>query len=94
LWEVGPGTQAVLEGHPGPVAALAYNADGTLLVSTGVGGLFFWDLSTDTQVATLTDYGAGPDAIINGLAFRADGTMLAFATSEGNRGMVRIWGSR
>ena len=94
LWEIGPGTQTLLEGHSGSVAALAFNADGTLLISAGAGELLFWDLSTNTQVAALTDYGAGPDATINDLALRADGTMLAFATSEGNRGMVRIWGSR
>ncbi len=94
LWEVGPGTQTLLEGHPGPVTALAFNVDGSLLVSAGAGELYFWDLSNDTQIATLTDFGAGLDAVINGLAFRADGTMLAFATSEGDRGMVRIWGSR
>jgi WD40 repeat protein len=93
LWEVGPGTQALLEGQPGPVVALAFNADGTMLVSASGGELYFWDLSNDTQVTTLSDYGAGPTAVVNALAFPGDGTMLAFATSEGDRGMVRIWGN-
>jgi hypothetical protein len=94
LWEIGPGTQTILQGPTGSVRALAYSPDGTLLVSGGAGGpaIRVWDLSTNTQAAGLDDYGAGPDAVVNGLAFQADGVMLAFATSEGERGMVRIWG--
>jgi hypothetical protein len=92
LWEVGPGTQALLEGQHGPVVALAFSADGSLLVSASAGELYFWDLSNNTQVATLSDYGASSSAVVNGLVF--PGTMLAFATSEGDRGTVRIWGSR
>jgi hypothetical protein len=91
LWEIGPGTQVMLDGHVGGVRTLAFSPDGTLLVSVGASDhtIRIWDLTTDTLAAALDQ---GPDADLSGLAFRVDGMMLAFATSAGEQGTVRIWG--
>jgi hypothetical protein len=98
LWEVGPGQQVTLD-NTSPVMALAFSPDGSLLAAaggalegTGDNRVRLWDLATSTLIATLDNYGAPVDAVVTGLEFNADGTLLAVTVSQANSSTVRILG--
>ncbi len=80
---------AALHGHIRAVTAVAFSADGKLLVSSSNDGtLQLWD-ATVTQdsgsLATLTGHNGGVTSVV----FNADGTLIA---SSGYDGTIRLWG--
>jgi RNA polymerase sigma factor (sigma-70 family) len=74
----------LLEGHTGPVLAVAISPDGKVLASAGADGLRTWALPGGKPLTTpATD--AAP---VNGLAFSPDGKLLALACGNG---VVKLW---
>lgn len=78
---------AVLAGHSGRIAAVAFAPDGSLLASasTNERGVRLWDVGTGQQVGELT----GLPRSISCLAWSPDGGRLA---GGGMDGVIRIWG--
>jgi WD40 repeat protein len=98
LWEIGPGQQITLD-NTSPVLTLAFSPDGSLLAAaggplagTGDNRVRLWDLSTSTLIATLDSYDGPPDAVVTGLNFNAEGTLLAVAVSQASSSTVQILG--
>jgi roadblock/LC7 domain-containing protein len=98
LWEIGPGQQITLD-NTSPVLTLAFSPDGSLLAAaggplagTGDNRVRLWDLSTSTLIATLDSYDGPPDAVVTGLNFNAEGTLLAVAVSRASSSTVQILG--
>ena len=87
--ELATGTlQSVLEGHSGPVLALAASPDSTTLVSAGVDrSLRVWDLPSHTSLRAIHNHG---DSVL-ALAWSPDGRYLASASADRT---VRIWQPR
>jgi WD40 repeat protein len=74
-----------LEGHTGPLTAIAFSQDGTMLVSASISGIVqLWDTATGNARQTLK----GHTRSVNAIAFSPDGTMLASASNDGT---VRLW---
>jgi WD40 repeat protein len=72
-------------GHRGPVKALAYSPDGSLLASGGADGVAkLWSVATGQERAALKGH-AGE---VLGVAFSPDGKTLASASADGT---VRLW---
>jgi WD40 repeat protein len=77
---------AVLGGHPGPVNALAYSRDGTLLASGDATGLVkVWDVSRGRERATLQTRWL----CVMAVSFSPDGATLATANALGVS--VQLW---
>jgi WD40 repeat protein len=77
--------QLTLSGHNGPVYDVAFNPDGTRLITTGADGLIkVWDIVTGRELQTLS----GHTGIVYGAAFNSEGTVLATA---GEDRTVRLW---
>jgi WD40 repeat protein len=75
-----------LAGHTERILALAFNADGTQLVSgSGDNMMRLWDVATGQQIGEPFD---GHDEAITGVAFSPDGTMLASVSRDET---VRLW---
>ncbi|MGH7225109.1 MAG: sigma-70 family RNA polymerase sigma factor, partial [Gemmataceae bacterium] len=72
--------------HRGPITAVAYSPDGSLLASSGWDEVIhLWDANTGQSIRELTE----PRRTINlAIAFSPDGTKLA---STGETGNVRLW---
>jgi cytochrome c len=86
LWPARPGAQpaAVLEGHTEPVVALARDAEGRRLASAAWDGTGrVWDLAGGAPPRVLQ----GHQGNVNGIAFRADGTVA----TAGFDGTIRLW---
>jgi WD40 repeat protein len=76
---------AALAGQPGGVMAVAFSADGTLLVTgSSDGTVRIWDPHTGEQLRVLR----GHYTSVTGVAFSPDGSRLA---SVGAEGIVRVW---
>jgi WD40 repeat protein len=80
LWDAGSGAVLhTLEGHSGPVYAVAFSQDGKVLVSASVDRTFkLWDAGSGAALQTLE-----VDAGIEALSFSVDGACL-----ETNRGLL------
>lgn len=84
VWHTSGAVQATLDHGNTPVTDIAFNATGTLVVTTtGDGTVRVWDLSTSGQLAVLS--AAGTTA---GVAFSPDGTRIA---SGGAADAVLLW---
>jgi WD40 repeat protein/tRNA A-37 threonylcarbamoyl transferase component Bud32 len=86
VWDVLTGRAvSTLEGHDGPVPAVAFGADGMRLASAGWDGTVkVWEVATGRLAMSLR----GHDGGVNDAAFGPDGTRIA---SAGQDGTVRIW---
>ncbi len=91
LWEVASGKEiASLKGHRGPVYAVAFSPDGTILASAGgdlgkrLGELKLWDVATRKELASLE----GHRDELRAVAFSPDGKLLA---SGGYDKTVKLW---
>jgi WD40 repeat protein len=87
LWDYGHRRPlAVLGGHRGPVSALAYSRDGTLLASGDTAGLVkVWDVSCGRERATLQTRWR----CVMAMSFSPDGATLATANASGSS--VQLW---
>ncbi len=103
LWDVDRGRLlARLEGHQGPVRGLAFSRDGKVLASSSADSkVILWDLSAGARRAQLLAQ-PGPllgraqlqPAPVWGLAFSADGKMLATASDDGKLGLWDMDGGK
>lgn len=87
VWDMASSNQVLLDGHVGAVAALAFSHDGGLIVSTDAEAVHLWDAATGANLATLAN---PPDQSVSSVAFKPDGTLLAFG---GSLGGVLLWGT-
>ncbi|GAA4255817.1 nSTAND1 domain-containing NTPase [Dactylosporangium darangshiense] len=83
LWDPVRGARvATLSGHTGRAAGVAFNGDGTRLASIGIdgtkGAVIVWDTTTLQPVSRYEETDSG-----SSIAFSADGTLLATATTTG-----------
>lgn len=101
IWDVNTGQiAATLSGHTNRIEAIALSRDGRLLASIdNDGGIKLWQMSTQSERATLQNLMPTPQSPKQGmgltLAFSPDGQTLASSTfaltgSEG-RGVVKLW---
>ncbi len=74
-----------LEGHGGPVNAVSFSSDGTMLASGSSDiTVKLWDVATRDNITTLEGHG-GP---VNAVSFSSDGTMLASGSDDET---VKLW---
>ena len=90
VWDVASGRlQAALEGHRGPVTALAFSLDGQTLVSGGEDQTVrLWDVQGQRQTALLI----GHKEVVLAVAFSPDGRLVA-SSSLCDQG-IRLWDVR
>jgi WD40 repeat protein len=86
IWDAATGRErARLDGHTGPVAAVAVAPDGTWLATGSADGTVrIWDAATGRERARLDGH-TGPVAAV---AVAPDGTWLATGSADGT---VRVW---
>ncbi len=93
LWGIRSDTEpARLEGHMQRITDLAFSSDGSVLASSGQDGfLRLWDSASGDMLRQIepAPQVSTSDRWINGVDFSPDGSLLAFATGDGNG---HIWG--
>src|SRR5262249_55915750 len=78
----------ILKGHKEYVHGVAFNREGTRLVSASNDGTMrLWDPALGQELRSLRGHASG----VYGVAFSPDGTVLA---SAGNDGKVGLWDAR
>jgi WD40 domain-containing protein len=78
-------SRASLNAHIGPVAAIAFSADGRHLTSVGCGAVRLWDAATAQLVTTLVQHDGGAAS----LTLLADGR-LAVAWADGRLAILTV----
>jgi WD40 repeat protein len=97
LWQAGSGRRrAVLEGQEGPVTALAFAPDATLLASAGLHSSDVWLWQVPSGEPQLLLNGAADNCSVEALAFHPQGRLLAVGAIDhlatgGDDGLVAIW---
>ncbi len=82
-----PALAGALDPQPGPVTALAYSADGSLLAAGSLlGGIQLWEAWTGLPLGALE--GHRRNTAVTGLSWAPDGQMLV---SGGRDGQVIVW---
>jgi WD40 repeat protein len=86
LWDTGAlAMKAALAGHTGPVNALAFSPDSTLLASASDDTtVILWNAASGAEIARLE----GHDVPLRAVAFSPDGALIASADTAGT---VIIW---
>jgi len=90
LWEAGSGRLIPMESLGNWVAAMAFSPDSKMLATGGYdGSVRFWDAATGKLLGSPLPQGA----IVQSLAFKPDGTILAVGLSVDQTGTtgVRLW---
>jgi len=83
-----PYLSAYLNGHTGPVTAVAFSPhNATLASGSGDGTVILWDIATRRLLARLSS-GRGGGAPVDNVAFSPDGKRLAVGNAAGT---LRLW---
>jgi WD40 repeat protein len=98
-FDIVTGEQTALDTESGPISALAYTLDASLLVTaqampdgdvaTAIG---FWDPVTSTALPKPADLNFGPDVAVASLSLTPDSTLLIIGTTDGTHSAVSVWG--
>jgi WD40 repeat protein len=99
LWDIASGSAVTLPGHTDAITSLALTPGGSLLASGGGtlpdpadNTIRLWNTATSEPIAFVENYGTTPTIAVQELVFNPAGTLLAFATTDGQTSTVRVWG--
>ena len=94
IWKVRTGERIFkLEGHSGPVLAVAFSHNGRRLASAGGigdGTVKLWDLTTGLEVLTLRGHGRAVSAVVFA---PKDEAILSLGLTTTGQGQLRVWDS-
>jgi WD40 repeat protein len=97
LWDAGTGRQhSVLEGQQGPITALAFAPDSSVLASAGYQSSDAWLWAVPSGEPLVLFNGAAEGCSVQALAFHPHGRLLAvggidYLATGGSDGLVAVW---